>query len=291
MSYKAKFKEIFGVDYNSDNIKSYLDSPTAENYAKAYGTENDIARRVAEYNESQQKGAKAIKTTVVVAGSVAAGIATGGASLAATAAVAGVTTAGLRVATEVTDLATNDIDGDVAENAGDIAKQAAIEGAISAVTAGTVKGVGGIVGKSGQAVTETGLSVVDDAGGAVANAAANSADDAANAGLAVAKNTTNAADDFANAAGKAGANSTAEATKATIRNIANKVGSRGGFKSLNQEELSQLAKILDVDASQVANLSKTQIKSLLVKFHPDKCKLEYANELTTILTNMLKEAV
>lgn len=146
--FKSKFKEIFDVEYNPENIAEYIKNPTQENYVKAYGTKNNMAKRVAEYNASQKKGAAAVKTTAVVAATTAAAIATGGTSLAATMVVAGVSTAASRTLVEVTDLATNDIDGDVnGENLDNIAKQAMVEGTLSAATAGLAKGAGSLLGK------------------------------------------------------------------------------------------------------------------------------------------------
>ena len=78
-------------------------------------------------------------------------------------------------------------------------------------------------------------------------------------------------------------------TEETAKNIADKVSARG-LSSLNAEETSQLAKILGVSPQELANLSKVQIKKLLVQFHPDKCKLDYAHEISTILTSLLRGA-
>ena len=183
--FSAKFKEIYGVDYNPANIAAYEQNPTEENYKKAYGTKNDIHKRVMDYNKSQQEGAAAVKTTVVAGATVAAAVATGGTSLAATAAIAGATggaslaataaiagasTMAARTAVEVSDLATNAIDGDVnSENLNNIAKEAMVEGAISAVTAGAVKGAAGMLGKAApkaapKATSETGLARVQPKG-------------------------------------------------------------------------------------------------------------------------------
>ena len=150
--FSAKFEEIYGVPYNPENVAAYEANPTDENYKKAYGTKNDIHKRVMDYNKSQQEGASAVKTTVVVAASAAAAVATGGTSLAATAAITAGSTMAARTAVEISDLATNDVDGDVnMQNVNDIAEQSVLEGAIAGVTAGVLKGAGGMFGKAGNA--------------------------------------------------------------------------------------------------------------------------------------------
>lgn len=68
-------------------------------YKNAFG-ENDILKRVYDYNESQQKGAGVVKTVTVTAATIAAGFISGGLAVPL---VAGVSTA----ATEVTDRATS----------------------------------------------------------------------------------------------------------------------------------------------------------------------------------------
>ena len=274
--FKQKFKEIFGVDYNSDNIKAYMENPNDETYAKAYGTTNDIAQRVAKYNESQQKGASAVKTGVVIAGSVAAGIATGGASLAATAAIAGASTAALRMATEVSDLATNDVKGDITgQKLDEIAMQAAIEGTISGVTAGVVKGAGNLMGTAAQTATKSATSSATSS--AVAKTTGNATSSA------VAKASTNAA-------GKAAGKAASTAIKESLDDISSRIA-KNGLKSLTPKDLSQLSKILKIEPSQIQSLSRKQIVQLLKQFHPDKCNLEYAHQLTSILNELLRNAV
>ncbi len=308
--FKQKFKEIFGVDYNSDNIKAYIENPNDETYAKAYGTTNDIAQRVAKYNESQQKGASAVKTSVVIAGSVAAGIATGGASIAATAAIAGASTAALRMATEVSDLATNDVKGDITgQKLDEIAMQAAIEGAISGVTAGVVKGTGSLMGKAAQTATKSATSSVTSSAvakttsnatsGAVAKAATNTASNtagraasgaASNAAGAAGKTAGSAASNAAGAAGRTAGKAAGTVIKEALDDISSRIA-KDGLKSLTPKDLSQLSKILKVEPSQIQSLSRKQVLQLLKQFHPDKCGLEYANQITSILNALLKNAV
>lgn len=91
--FKAKFKQLYGVDYNQAAIDNYNKKPTAENYKKAYGSKYpDIRNRVKEYNKSQQTGAEVVKTSAKVAAGVAVGVATGGTGLVAMGVAAGATT-------------------------------------------------------------------------------------------------------------------------------------------------------------------------------------------------------
>lgn len=86
--FRAKFKQIYGVEYNQNAIANYTMHPTEANFKKAFGTKNDIGARVAKYNESQDQGAAVVKTTATIAGGIAVGVVTGGAGFAALAATA-----------------------------------------------------------------------------------------------------------------------------------------------------------------------------------------------------------
>lgn len=86
--FRAKFKQIYGVDYNQNAIANYTMHPTEANFKKAFGTKNDIGTRVAKYNESQDTGAEVVKTTATIAGGIAVGAVTGGAGLVALGATA-----------------------------------------------------------------------------------------------------------------------------------------------------------------------------------------------------------
>ena len=66
-AFKAKFKQIYGIDYNQKAIAAYNMNPTEANYRKAFGTKNNIGERVAKYNASQQLGSTVVKTGVEVA--------------------------------------------------------------------------------------------------------------------------------------------------------------------------------------------------------------------------------
>lgn len=86
--FRAKFKQIYGVDYNQNAIANYTMHPTEANFKKAFGTKNDIGTRVAKYNESQDAGAEVVKTTATIAGGIAVGAVTGGAGFVALTATA-----------------------------------------------------------------------------------------------------------------------------------------------------------------------------------------------------------
>lgn len=310
IEFNTKFKELYGVNYNPANIAEYEKNPTPENYRKAYGTKNDIHKRVMDYNQSQKDGAAAVKTTVVVAASAAAAVATGGASLVVTAGVAAASTAAARMAVEVSDLATNNVDGDVnSENLTNIAEQAAVEGVISGVTAGAVKGIGGLMSKgASKAVTaETGLVRTEQnavTGGlvraeqqgtsAVTKSVAKAEAGAANSAKAGAANTgTAGAGNAANAGAAAGAettgNATAASTREFIKDIGSKVSSRGGLSNLTAAERTKLSEIIGTDVSKISTMSKSELRQLAMKFHPDKApaeQVELYKEIFQIIGNI-----
>lgn len=101
--FNAKFKEIYGVNYNQKAMDDYMQNPTEANYKKAFGTKHkNIKTRVDKYNQSQDTGAVAVKTTTKVAAGVAIGVATGGTGLVALGAAAAATAA-TSVVVEETD--------------------------------------------------------------------------------------------------------------------------------------------------------------------------------------------
>ena len=138
--FQAKFKEVFGVNYNQAAIANYMMKPTDANYKKAFGTKNNIGQRVAKYNSSQQSGAAMVKGAAslaagVLAGTVA-GVLTGGVGLVALGATAALTS-GASFAINASDRASSDVglkDGEL----GQIAENAVWDGA--AVLAGGVVG-------------------------------------------------------------------------------------------------------------------------------------------------------
>ena len=337
--FSAKFKEIYGVDYNPANIAAYEQNPTEENYKKAYGTKNDIHKRVMDYNKSQQEGAAAVKTTVVAGATVAAAVATGGTSLAATAAIAGATggaslaataaiagasTMAARTAVEVSDLATNAIDGDVnSENLNNIAKEAMVEGAISAVTAGAVKGAAGMLGKAApkaapKATSETGLARVQPKGtSSVANTekmpvkgstggpgspggAGSTSSAGASASSKGASGSAQGASSSAENAGARGASAAEDAAKAAssatgsssnltfVKSMSSKIANRGGLSNLSSAEKSQLSNLIGKPVDDIAQMPKSEFRQLLLKFHPDKNpgNEEFCQEVFSMINNL-----
>ncbi len=307
--FNAKFKEIFGVDYNPDNVAQYEANPTEENYKKAYGTKNDIHKRVMDYNKSQQEGAAAVKTTVVVAGSAAAAIATGGTSLIGTAAIVGGTTMAARAAAEVTDLATNNVEGDITgEKLDDIAEQAMIEGTIAGVTAGVFKGIGSVrggkapTGSGSTPPSETGLAKVPPKGsspssgevvpvktstGSGTNTGASSGPKTGGTRTGSTGNTQNTGNtgsakntDASSGPKTDGTRSTGNTSNAssstgnvsleTVKHISSKLSGRGGVSNLTSAERSQLQEIIGVPVENIAKMPKSQYRALQLKFHPDK---------------------
>ena len=91
--FKAKFKEIYGVEYNQEAIEAYKANPTDENYQQAFGTtQNNIIKRVEIYNESQQEGGQAVGDGLSITVGTVVTIGTGGnlgAGLAASSLVSG----------------------------------------------------------------------------------------------------------------------------------------------------------------------------------------------------------
>ncbi|MBR1943526.1 hypothetical protein IJ843_07310 [bacterium] len=112
-------------------------------YAGAFGTKNDIARRVNEYNDSQQTGAMVLKSGIKIAAGVVIGVATGGAGVAPLLVAAGAQSA-VSFAVDASDLATSK-KGGTTEQYLTLAKNAAIDGASQVVSGGAsqiIKGSG-----------------------------------------------------------------------------------------------------------------------------------------------------
>ena len=157
--YKTKFKQVFGVEYNAHNIAIYQQYPTEANYSKAFGTKNNIAARIAKYNQSQQTGAAVVKGAATVVAGIAVGVATGGTGLVAMAAA----TAATSFAVNASDRVTSHVglkDGELA----DITKNSLIDGVT--VFAGGAIGEGLEVVVKGTTTTAT---VLRATGNAVAN--------------------------------------------------------------------------------------------------------------------------
>lgn len=155
--FRAKFKQIYGVDYNQNAIANYTMHPTEANFKKAFGTKNDIGTRVAKYNESQDAGAAVVKTTAEVGAGIAlaaATVATGGAAgVVASATVIAGTTMAADVVVETTDRMSSHNglqQGDMSE----IMQGATTDGAIAGLTFGVGK-YAKTVYKAGKAVYAT----------------------------------------------------------------------------------------------------------------------------------------
>ena len=144
--FRAKFKQMFGVDYNQNAIADYMMNPTSANYQKAFGTKNNIGERVAKYNESQQTGAAVVKGAATVTAGVAIGITTGGTGLVALGAAAAATTAS-SVAINASDRLSSEVGlkegemGQIFENALWDGASVLAGGAVGKVAQTTIKGV------------------------------------------------------------------------------------------------------------------------------------------------------
>ncbi len=194
--FRAKFQEIFGIEYNEQAVNLYLANPTEENYTKAFGNQNDIQERVEKYNTSQEVGATVVKTGATIAGTVAVGVATGGTGLVAAAAIS----AGTSLAVNASDRLTSE-DGLQAEDAKDIIKQAALDGVtvgaggkIAQLSGSLIKGAGmaskvarGAINTSGDIIVGIGQEYVETgkvtASGVLTNAAVGSLGIAAESGV------------------------------------------------------------------------------------------------------------
>jgi hypothetical protein len=107
--FERTFRSEYGVAFNADNVNTYAQNPTQENYTRAFG-DKDIEKRVSTFCTQQDKGAANVKTGAVAGGAAlgaAAVIATGGAA-APLVIGAGSTAAGLTgVAVTVSDKNSN----------------------------------------------------------------------------------------------------------------------------------------------------------------------------------------
>ena len=195
-AFNRKFKEIFGVNYNETAVTKYLTDPTEENYRKAFGNKNNIQDRVTNYNQSQELGASVVKTSAAVAGTVALGIATGGTSLVATAAIS----AGTSLAVNASDRISSE-DGLTGEDTGTILKEAVLDGVtvgaagkVAKLSNALIKGVGtsakiarGSINTAGDIIIGAGQEYIEtgnvSASGALLNAAPGAIGIAAETGI------------------------------------------------------------------------------------------------------------
>lgn len=163
-NFNAKFKNMFGVDFNQQAIADYVQNPTDKNYQKAFGTKNNINKRVNDYNKSQQTGATVVKGSATVAAGVAIGVATAGTGIAAVG-MAAAGTAASSAAINVSDRLTSDVglkEGDLQN----ILKTAAWDGVSVAA--------GGAVGKLASTAIK-GVTTTAKAGRAAVSAAGDTA--------------------------------------------------------------------------------------------------------------------
>ena len=100
---KALAKQLHTATLEASGGKEFSEVQAMydNSYKAAYGVENDIMKRVTDYNVSQEKGASAVKAGVTIAASLAAAFS--GIGLAGVAAI----TAGTTVGTEVIDRSTS----------------------------------------------------------------------------------------------------------------------------------------------------------------------------------------
>ena len=123
-NFKSFFKSMFKVDLRGAMLAEYVKNPSESNYVNTFGVDNDIAHRVAKYNDSQNLCGNIVKAvTSAVTGIIAALLipVTGGASSIAVAA-AGAGVASLLVG--ISDRASSEVglrEGDLKEIAQDAA--------------------------------------------------------------------------------------------------------------------------------------------------------------------------
>ena len=151
--HKQTMKATGGKSFNQ--VKSEYEN----SYTATFGTTNNIAKRVRDYNASQETGAYVLKQTVKTAGAVAIGIATGGTGLVPLLAAAG-GSAALSVAVDATDRASSK-NGLSLNEFVDITKNATVDFATTVATAGSSKAINAL--KLGTAATYVAKTVSDTA--------------------------------------------------------------------------------------------------------------------------------
>ena len=157
----------------------YYERQYDASYARAFGTKNNIQKRVAKYNTSQEIGTAAVKSgaqAVVVVGSTVAIVASGGtASPLVVAGISGATS----IAIDVTDKATNGIKGDVKKSMPGIVKSGLIDAAFSYAGGNVAKGITSVVKPS----TKVGTVAVKAAANGIGAATEGTVKDAVTGGL------------------------------------------------------------------------------------------------------------
>ena len=157
----------------------YYERQYDASYTRAFGTKNNIQKRVAKYNTSQEIGTAAVKSgaqAVVVVGSTVAIVASGGSATPLV--VAGISGAA-SVAIDVTDKATNGIKGDVKKSMPGILKSGMIDAAFSYAGGNVAKGITSVV----KPTTKVGTVAVKAAANGIGAATEGTVKDAVTGGL------------------------------------------------------------------------------------------------------------
>ena len=118
-------------------VKSEYES----SYTATFGTKNNVARRVRDYNASQETGAYVLKQGIKTAGAVVIGIATGGTAVPLLAAAAGSTA--LSITVDASDRASSK-DGLSMQEFTQIAGNATIDGVTTVLSGGASKAIGNL---------------------------------------------------------------------------------------------------------------------------------------------------
>ena len=131
---KSCSKLLHNQTMQATHGKSYsqVKADFENSYTAAFGSKNNIAKRVADYNASQETGAYVLKSGIKIASGVIIGVATGGAGVVPLLAAAGAQSA-LSFAVDASDLATSKKGGTVKQYV-DAGKQAIVQGASQALS-------------------------------------------------------------------------------------------------------------------------------------------------------------
>lgn len=141
---------------------SQVKSEYESSYTATFGTKNNIAKRVRDYNASQEAGAYALKQGIKTAGAVVIGIATGGTAVPLLAAAAGSTA--LSITVDASDRASSK-DGLSVQEFKQIATNATIDGVTTVLSGGASKAIGGLgLGRATTYVARTVSDTAIDAG-------------------------------------------------------------------------------------------------------------------------------
>ena len=157
----------------------YYERQYDASYARAFGTKNNIQKRVAKYNTSQEIGTAAVKSgtqAIVVVGSTVAIVASGG--TASPLVVAGISGAA-SIAIDVTDKATNGIKGDVKKSMPGIIKSGLIDATFTYAGGNVAKSITTVV----KPTTKVGTVAVKAAANGIGAATEGTVKDAVTGGL------------------------------------------------------------------------------------------------------------